>query len=59
MQEHCNQLLQGAKRDAEGQREQASRAQAELGELQRRYEEKSLQLEETREQLQAERHGNR
>ncbi|XP_046888167.1 centrosomal protein of 55 kDa [Hypomesus transpacificus] len=59
MQEHCNQLLQGAKRDAEGQREQASRAQAELGELQRRYEERSLQLEETREQLQAERLCNR
>lgn len=59
MQGYYDQLLLGAKKDVEVQKEQAGRVQAELSELQRRYEERGLQLEQTREQLQAERLNNK
>jgi hypothetical protein len=43
----------------EAQKEAAARAQGELGELQRRYEERCMELVEAREQLRSERLSNR
>lgn len=59
VQEYYDQLLLGAKRDTEAQREVAARAQGDLMELQRKYEERCREAEETREQLQAERLNSR
>ncbi|XP_029620325.1 centrosomal protein of 55 kDa isoform X1 [Salmo trutta] len=55
LQEYYDKLLLQAKRHVEAQKEAAARAQGELGELQRRYEERCMELVEAREQLQAER----
>nr|XP_046211142.1 centrosomal protein of 55 kDa isoform X2 [Oncorhynchus gorbuscha] len=55
LQEHYDKLLQ----DVEAQKEAAARAQGELGELQRRYEERCMELVEAREQLRSERLSNR
>ncbi|KAM9412160.1 centrosomal protein of 55 kDa-like isoform 2-T3 [Salvelinus alpinus] len=59
LQEYYDKLLLQAKRDVEAQKEAAARAQGELGELQRRYEERSMELVEAREQLQSERLSSR
>ncbi|XP_055746697.1 centrosomal protein of 55 kDa-like isoform X2 [Salvelinus fontinalis] len=59
LQEYYDKLLLQAKRDVEAQKEAAARAQGELGELQRRYEERCMELVEAREQLQAERLSSR
>ncbi|XP_021431478.2 centrosomal protein of 55 kDa isoform X2 [Oncorhynchus mykiss] len=59
LQEHYDKLLLQAKQDVEAQKEAAARAQGELGELQRRYEERCMELVEAREQLRAERLSSR
>ncbi|XP_045065634.1 centrosomal protein of 55 kDa [Coregonus clupeaformis] len=54
LQEYYDKLLLQAKRDVEAQKDTAAQAQGELGELQRRYEERCRELVEARQQLQAE-----
>ncbi|XP_029540501.2 centrosomal protein of 55 kDa-like isoform X2 [Oncorhynchus nerka] len=59
LQERYDKLLLQAKQDVEAQKEAAAQAQGELGELQRRYEERCMELVEAREQLRAERLSSR
>ncbi|XP_052334236.1 centrosomal protein of 55 kDa-like isoform X3 [Oncorhynchus keta] len=59
LQEHYDKLLLQAKQDVEAQKEAVARAQGELGELQRRYEERCMELVEVREQLRSERLSSR